>query len=1014
MALEVLLNLIKERFDTSNRKIIAESLQHDPLIWQFVQDLENSLPYFEIAATRDSFSPGAMIQWLIESQYGWDIKKPVTAEAPLPQNLSEAASRNFEATLSAGLPPTDLLSAGLLTVALLKIQANEGQWKGIAEKLLIKQGTRGVEKNVQIWQTPVAGLFSLLPDFESFIDEFLQAENPATRQTGFGLFVHSLLSNPLRQAEKLDDLYNHLTGAGIDSQLQVLKTLESANQHHLGQLLASNLMQVRTTTEAIAKTYSELEAFQTSSDRMDPLQKSVRVSLAEDLNKLGALLHFAGNEVKSSEAYQSAGEILSFINIQSQFQSVAGKTTPDVKAIWMRIIQSLPNSKLARLHFSQYLIQQGNPKGAQEQLSALPDSAQKVYLNTLIRNGSSKGIGDQVRLSLTSTKAAPIAPDFFVHGFDLDCDDAILETAVKNEDVSLTNSKWMPQLSNRKQVRLMRDWFWKTGQYNQAIDLTSYLELVEPESNNHRKALAKLYGQAKQWSKAFAAIQDIVKSEVSPSVDNLVLFAESALNTKRTDLAISICQNVLKEIPTQPKALILLGKGFWQKGDTVKAIQHMEKVIETIPEEADTWLALAQIWRENDQTDKTLDVLQKGVIAIPDSPELLRELGKLMLEKQSPADAITYLKKAHDLDKHNAEGQFHLARANYKLGRYPEAWALLEPHMAEYKQNPAVAKLLGHVLLAMGESAKAKPILIFAAETFNDDRNTVLSAAKVVIGEAEAAEEANSLELTHLRSILNTYLTNNDADSQVKLNLADADRLLGNNQQAFDAYLDVSKQIQPAKSRNSWQLQFGIGKTALAMDKIEMAVATLQEAANQQPESIMIRHALAEAYQASGLPAKANDSARLALKLAPQDLTNIQWYAGFQMDAEQPAVAAKALKEALLIQPNEPSLKLWLVKSQLTLGEIDAAETNLLDVINGAAASTAELQNAAYLSIRLNNFNLAIKALEKSHRKCRQLLPADGHGPGCSLHLPEPTAGSSGSARFGCGHHEPLSRISRA
>jgi tetratricopeptide (TPR) repeat protein len=975
MALEVLLNLIKERFDTTNRKIIAESLQHDPLIWQFVQDLETSLPYFEAATTRDSFTPGAMIQWLIESQYGWDIRTPMTAEAPLPEDLAEAATRAFESTLSAGLPPADLLSAGLLTVALLKIQAVEGQWQGIAEKLLIKQGTRGVEKNVQIWQTPVAGLFSLLPDFETFIDEFLQAESPATRQTGFDLFVHNLLSNPLRQAEKLDDLYNHLSGAGIDSQLQVLKALETANQHQLGQLLASNLMQVRTTTEAIAKIYSELEAFQTPSDRVDPLQKSVRVSLAEDLNKLGALLHFAGNENKSSEAYRSAGDILSFINLQSQFQAVAGKNSPDAKATWMSIIQSVPSSKLAQLHYSHYLIEQGDAKGAEEQLSQLPDSAQKAYLTTLIAKASAKGITDQISLNLAQTKSAPNTPDFFVHDFALDCDDAILETAVKNDAVKLATSKWTPQLSNRKQVRLMRDWLWKSGQFTQAIDLTSYLELVEPESNDHRKALAKLYGQAKQWSKAFTAIQDIVKSEVSPSVDDLVLFAESALNTKRTDLAISICQNVLKETPTQSKALILLGEGFWQKGDTVKAIQHMEKVVETIPEESDTWLALAQIWRENDQTDKTLDVLQKGVVAIPDSPELLRELGKLMLEKQSPADAITYLKKAHELDKHNAEGQFHLARANYKLGRYEDAWALLESHMAEYEANASVAKLLGHVLLAMGESAKAKPILIFSAENFNEDRDTVLSAAKVVIGEAEAAEEVNSLELTNMRSILSTYLSNQGADSQVNLNLADVDRLLGNNQEAFDAYLNVSKQIHPAKSRSSWQLQYGIGKTALAMNKIEMAVATLQEAANQQPENIMIRHALAEAYQASNLPAKANDTALLALKLAPQDLTNIQWYAGFQMDAEQPAVAAKALKEALLIQPNEPSLKLWLVKAQLTLGEIDAAEANLLDVINGAAASTVELQSAAYLSIRLNNFNLAIKALEKAIENADSFSP---------------------------------------
>ncbi len=374
-------------------------------------------------------------------------------------------------------------------------------------------------------------------------------------------------------------------------------------------------------------------------------------------------------------------------------------------------------------------------------------------------------------------------------------------------------------------------------------------------------------------AQGFYSIQEIVKSEVNPVTSDLLLFAESALHSKQTDLAISICQNVLKDHPTQPKALILLGEGFWQKGDTVKAIQHMEEVVETIPEEAATWLALAQIWQENEQTDKTMEVLQKGVVAIPDSPGLLRELGKVMLEKQSPADAISYLKKAHDLDSHNPEGQFYLARASYKLGRYDEAWAQLEPHIADYEQKPAEAKLLGHVLLAMKQPAEAKPILLFASENYPNDRDTVLSAAKVVIAEAESAEsELNQVELSQLRGILSTYLAANGLDTQVKLNLADVERLLGESQLAFETYLDVSKQIHPAKSRASWQLQYGLGKTALAMGKVEMAVATLQEAAGQQPENTTILHALAQAYQVSELDGKASDTAILALKLAPQDL----------------------------------------------------------------------------------------------------------------------------------------------
>ncbi|MBG0786226.1 MAG: tetratricopeptide repeat protein [Anaerolineaceae bacterium] len=977
MAIEVLLDLIRTSFAPADRKIVAESIQQDPLIWEFAQDTGASLLIFKSAdGTRDGFAPAAVINALIEEKFGLDLTALSEPETVIPEELTAEAAKVFESTLNTGLSPTDVLSAGLLTFALLKEYRANNSWQGIANKILVKQGTRGIEKNIQIWQTPAACLYVLNPDFDGFITDFMQENNSAAAKTGLGLFIHALLSNPIPQTEKLDHLYVHVSSAGIDLQLEALEDLQKAEKKQMAQLLASSLLQTRSTADFMARTFSELEAFQTPSDRIDPLEKSIRMDLAEDLSKVAALLHYAGNEIKSSESYASASCILSFIQTQAQYQAIAGKSGPEAKAAWQKIIEAEPNSQLARLQYSHFLVEQCDFEEAKQQLSQIPDSPQKSYLTAQINQTLAKGMDQQVTLKLSASARKSPSPNFFVHDLALDCDDEILRSALVNEDLKIANAKWPLRFSNLKQVRLMRDWFSKSELYEKAIELTSYLELVEPEAHDHRKVLARLYGKAQQWSKAFAAIQEIVKSEVNPVTSDLLLFAESALHTKQTDLAISICQNVLKDHPTQPKALILLGEGFWQKGDTVKAIQHMEEVVETIPEEAATWLALAQIWQENDQTDKTMEVLQKGVVAIPDSPELLRELGKLMLEKQSPADAISYLKRAHDIDGHNPEGQFYLARASYKLGRYEEAWALLQPHIADYEQKPAVAKLLGHVLLAMQQAAEAKPILLFASEKYPNDRDIVLSAAKVVIAEAEAASpEVNQAELSQLRSILSAYLAANGPDTQVKLNLADVERLSGDSQLAFETYLDVSKQIHPAKSRATWQLQYGLGKTALAMGKIEMAVATLQEAAGQQPENTTILHALAKAYQASELDGKASDTAILALKLAPQDLDNILWYARFRMDAGKPEEAVKTLKEALILQPNQPALKLWLSRAHLSLGEMDTAESNLISVINSADVSPEQLQDAAYQSIRLNNFDLAIKALEKAIQNASDFSP---------------------------------------
>ncbi len=92
------------------------------------------------------------------------------------------------------------------------------------------------------------------------------------------------------------------------------------------------------------------------------------------------------------------------------------------------------------------------------------------------------------------------------------------------------------------------------------------------------------------------------------------------------------------------------------------------------------------------------------------------------------------------------------------------------------------------------------------------------------------------------------------------------------------------------------------------------------------------------------------------------------------MDAGKPEEAVKTLKEALILQPNQPALKLWLSRAHLTLGEMDAAETNLVSVITSANISPVELQDAAYQSIRLNNFDLASK-LSKSHPNVSDFSP---------------------------------------
>ena len=234
MAIEVLLDLIRQKFSSADRKIIAESLQQDPLIWEFAQDTDSSLPIFESADdAREGFSPAAIITALIKDKFDLDLNLLSDPETEIPEDLDAEAAKVFESTLNTGLAPTDILTAGLLTFALLgEFQANDS-WQGIADKILVKQGTRGIEKNIQIWQTPAACLYALNPDFDGFIADFMQENNLVAAKTGLGLFVHAILSNPVAQSDKLDHLYINISNAGIDLQLEALKNLQKADKNQM-------------------------------------------------------------------------------------------------------------------------------------------------------------------------------------------------------------------------------------------------------------------------------------------------------------------------------------------------------------------------------------------------------------------------------------------------------------------------------------------------------------------------------------------------------------------------------------------------------------------------------------------------------------------------------------------------------------------------------------------------------------------------------------------------------------
>jgi tetratricopeptide (TPR) repeat protein len=985
MSLEKWLDLIRDRFSPEEGQILLRSLQQDPLVWQFVQDEPTSLVYFESAPNDlNAYAPGKMAVWLVEQSTGISLSDLGQGDFSLPQTLKARGAQTFETTFNTGLPPADLYTAGLLAIILHERRIMKKSWDGISKELFTHRNQLDDQKNFRVWQTPLACLFSLCSDFDDMADDFLRSSE-STAKAFIPIYINTLLANPMAPSQRMAQMFATIKTLSTDLQLESLKWLENFNHGESRTQLARHLMQIKDNRDFFARVFTDLEAFEAVNPEIDPLQKHVRFSLPEDVNRIAAFHHFSGNPQRADETYQKSSDLLEFLKSQTLFQTLAGDSDHVSPSRWLEIIKSVPHSKQARLFYVRSLIEEQEYTEALKQLEDLPQSIEKQFLQGQFNELDKPTIHSLIKSTLAAHNGFDELPhhpkSYFVHQAKINPHSAIINLINRFEDLEISLD-WLERylqtnIHDTQAIKLARERYEKANQIDKAIQWSAFLERLEPSIISHKRDLARLYAHGERWEKAYILLKNLVKSESSPEITDLERFAEAALRTGQVDVAMSICQNILNHESHNTKALVLLGECFMQNGDVLKAIQHMESVVTMIPEEPETWMTLAWLWNENDQFDRALETLIKGAERAPNQPKLLRALGGAYLQQEAPSEALPALKLAYDLEPNQIEGKLNLARAHLGLGQPQHAYQLLETYIKNYQQYPQAARLLGHILMTIDKIEQAEPVLLYAASYYPEDIETVLTASRLVIDRVESDPNFEAVQeiLENVAETLQKSTAAHPENDQIALHLADIDRLNGDHQKAFDAYSHLAQTGDSEQLTQDWRLKYGLGQAAVGLGNHDVGLAALQTALNLQPSNLMVRHALADAYQVADLSGKANAMAKSALKLAPQDLKNILWYAKFNTRNNEPDEAVRALKEALQITPQKDELKLWLAKSLVSAGSLEDAHEKVREFISSGDRNPKLLHQAAYVAIHLNDLTLAEESFQKA------LLETSGFNP---------------------------------
>jgi len=988
MSVDGFISKLQALFEPYDSKKLIRSLRQDPLVWQALSNADLQQRFIDCAqAQTDRWTPGCLAALMLDAEL-LTLQGQFDMSQVLPADISKQMYQSYETVCSTGLPPDTLPRAGLLALALRDHYIVKRSWEGISKKLLVRNNQQAYEMLYKIWRSSFACLPSLIPDYISLSITLIGEGKPSLTPHFIPLIIHGLLSTPQSESKLIDDCFNIFSHTDTDAQILSLKYLVQSGYSEPVKGLAENYLRLKENLSSFSNTLVMFEQSEHNPKDQITFTGTNAFENVQTLQRLANLYHFAGQPQKSSEIFSYAVETLK----QSQsllYYNIALESSSydplSAKKAWLNAINNDPQNSQLKSGFAKFLIDQECLEEANDLLAQISDSAAAkflaiqnpdlIYLKESIEVDTA-AIVNEYLISQTNTNSASVnklnkKPTL------LTAISILKECKELRSALNLINKQLSDDPNDIELLSLASDLNKRLGNMDQAIDQAALIHALDPQDPARKKELASLYEQTEQWKKAFKLHKSLILDSPAPLRKDLLAYANTAVAAGSPDIAIPICQNFLNQNQLDGEALVTLSNAYIKQGEESKAIEQMERAASIAPEEPSSWLALANTWSHLGFHDRALDTLHKAQSAIPEHPQVLLALGKAYLNNNLAADALPVLKKGYKLDPNDPQIRTYLAKSFHALGDIKKAWSVLEGLEDHFTEDPRLALILGQVLRALNNNYKALPILKFAYQTTHNEE-ALLEYIYLLLATTTKAQVVDDPEfrvrdeLEKLLLPLAEQCNTSEQPFKLRLLLADVKCVLGSMQEAHAGYLELLNEPNAKAPETYCHIQFGIGKTALALKLNEISLAALQEAVMIKPDKVEIRHTLAETYMMSELTNEGLNSAKAALQIAPKDLGNILWFTQFMIKNGQNQQAILSLKNAIRIAPGQRELYITLAKTYVSLGDHAAAKSIITELTNSEDISSKDMHNAANILYQLNDVVEAVKVLKGALLKDQQ------------------------------------------
>ncbi len=963
-----LLDILNAHLPVEDAARAFAALKRDPLVWNAVEDAADD----GLFASADlsllvEWTPANLVLKLLNSRL--DLR---TMQAdhlpPIEPSIRKKALETFENVLRSSTAPATLREAGLIALALRERRRKTQTWQGLLDELKTLN-LKGKKQLIEVWKTALACLFGMTPDPKALLAALLKPED---FQLGMAWISYILLANPMPEEERQACFHYLMADLPPARQVEWLVHLQRMGDNDWLPALAGQILRESRLTSGSLNLQAD-----------DPVEEKTWDELARQTLELqwAATLHqLAGHPAQAELLLEKERAYIQHWLAGSTFQliSIAGKNRQDANPYWdeaeslagiLPVSSRLIEEALWMAPPASYL--NGINAGPVPELAQMFIAAQRVNHSQHheVQSVAREAVQEWMKTNKTSgwqpggQFVFDFSPWAALHSLQelglfqeaLDMGMMFLEYRV--QDLELIT--WTSKLAHR------------LGKQDLAVKLIRQAILLEPQNLAYHRGYAEILENLRNWESAIAVRAQILDLHQPTDVRDCLALANCALGGGDYDLATSTAQAVLERDDDQGLAYAYLGLALEGKGDLEGALAHLSKATLLIPEDPAPWLELARIYHRKGDDPRAMETLRAAILNAPDSAELHLAIGQACLDSGLAADALPYLKQSARLAPESDEVALALARTMMSLGHEKEALAVVERARNHWPAHSGLAYQHACILIERGDCDQGIAVLEVALQSEQAQPNWFVDYARVLLDDQQVIRSLERPAIDLGRTIkaqkaLQKVLKMQPEHFEARLLTAEILLLREDLQAAQTVFQQVLEADQASSPEWYWRIQSGVGLVGYRSRQFEMALASLQNAAQARPDSIETLRLLAETCYRAALFESAAEAAERAHALQPDGIGNLIWYADLMERMNLLAQGCAALRTATQLAPRDISLSLRLAGMLIRNNQVEEAKAELERTLLQESITAGQLETVAETAMYLGNLSLAESALRKA------------------------------------------------